>query len=102
MPYDTYPWARKYGWLEDRYGLSWQISTDENGGKGQKITPFLMFTKGMAGKAKEAIARYVSVFPNSETNLVMSYEKGEGDVEGYVKHARFTLDGQDFMAMEST
>lgn len=25
MPYDTYPWARKYGWLKDKYGGSWQI-----------------------------------------------------------------------------
>lgn len=102
MPYDTYPWARKYGWLEDRYGLSWQISSDENYGSGQKVTPFLMFTKERAGKAKEAIEFYSGVFPNSKTDLVMQYEKGEGDVEGYVKHARFTLNGRDFIAMEST
>lgn len=102
MEYGNYPWARKYGWLEDRYGLSWQISTDETGVSDQKITPFLMFTRGVAGKAKVAIERYVEVFPNSKIDLVMPYEKGEGDVEGYVKHARFTLDGRDFMAMEST
>lgn len=23
MPYNTYPWAHKYGWLQDKYGLSW-------------------------------------------------------------------------------
>ena len=22
MPYNTYPWAHKYGWLQDKYGLS--------------------------------------------------------------------------------
>lgn len=81
MPYDAYPWARKYGWLEDKYGLSWQISWDELSKTGQKITPFLMFTKNMAGKAKEAIAYYESVFPNSETRAIIAYEKDEGDVE---------------------
>lgn len=81
MPYDAYPWARKYGWLEDKYGLSWQISWDELSKTGQKITPFLMFTKNMAGKVKEAIAHYESVFPNSETQAIIAYEKDEGDVE---------------------
>ena len=26
MPYQKYDWSEKYGWLTDRYGLSWQIS----------------------------------------------------------------------------
>lgn len=51
-----------------------------------------MFTKNAAGKAKEAIEFYADVFPNSKIDLVVPYGKDEGDVEGYVKHARFTLD----------
>lgn len=102
MPLDAYPWASKYGWLQDKYGLSWQLSSSENYGNKQSITPFLMFTGGMAGKAKEAIAFYADIFPNSKTEMLVPYEKGDGDTEGYVKHARFTLDGQNFMAMEST
>ena len=66
----------------------------------QKITPLLMFTKDMAGKTKEAINSYTSIFPNSKTEMVVPYEKGEGDIEGFIKHARFTLNGQNFMADE--
>lgn len=62
----------------------------------------LMFTDGQAGKAKEAIATYSSIFPNSQTEMIMQYEKGDGDNEEYIKHARFTLDGMGFMAMDSS
>lgn len=102
MEYNTYPWAKKYGWLQDKYGLSWQLSWSDNHQMGQKITPLLMFTQGMAGKTKEALTDYTSIFPNSKIEMMMPYEKGEGDTEGFIKHARFTLNGQNFMAMDSS
>jgi predicted 3-demethylubiquinone-9 3-methyltransferase (glyoxalase superfamily) len=102
MPYNTYPWAHKYGWLQDKYGLSWQLSWSENHKMEQKITPMLMFTQGFAGKAKEAMEKYTSIFPNSKVEMVVPYEKDDGDTEGFIKHSRFTLNGQNFMAMDSS
>ncbi len=102
MPYDTYPWAKRYGWVQDKYGLSWQLSCSENYKKEQKITPFMMFTQDKSGKAKEAITEYTKIFPNSKIELLVPYEKGEGDTEGFIKHSRFTLEGQNFMAMDSS
>ena len=102
MPYDTYPWAKKYGWLEDRYGLSWQLSWSDGHDVKQKITPLLMFTKGVAGKAKEALEAYTRIFPNSNIGMVVPYTKDEGDKEGFIKHSRFTLAGKLFMAMDSS
>lgn len=102
MPFDKYPWATKYGWLQDKYGLSWQLSMSEHHKLEQKITPLLMFTKDKAGKAKEAVEYYASVFPESKVEMLVPYEKGEGDVEGYIKHSRFALCGQGFMAMDSS
>src|SRR5882724_9132383 len=64
MPYQTYPWAHKYGWLQDKYGLSWQLSWSEHHQLTQKITPLLMFTGSVAGKTKEAIEMYTGIFPN--------------------------------------
>jgi predicted 3-demethylubiquinone-9 3-methyltransferase (glyoxalase superfamily) len=102
MPYDTYPWAKKYGWLNDKYGLSWQLSMSEHHDREQKITPLLMFTQDKAGQAKSAMETYTSIFPDSKIDLVVPYEKGEGDKEGYVKHARFHLGKENFMAMDSS
>lgn len=102
MAYDTYPWAQKYGWLQDKYGLSWQLSLSENHATRQKITPMLMFTQGVAGKAKEALELYMGVFPHSSIEMMVPYAKEDGDTEGYIKHSRFTLNGCDFMAMDSS
>lgn len=111
MEYGEYPWAKKYAWIKDKYGLTWQLSLPLQemgedpslaGQTIQRVTPLLMFTQDMAGRAKEAVEFYTSVFPNSKVNALVPYEKNDGDVEGYIKHARFELCGQSFMAMEST
>ncbi len=102
MPFQTWPWAKKYGWLQDKYGLSWQLSMSEYHKLEQKITPLMMFTKSMAGKTRDAIAFYTSIFPDSKTDMLVPYEAGEGDQEGFIKHSRFTLAGQNFMAMDSS
>lgn len=102
MPYDTYPWAKKYGWVQDRYGLTWQLSWSELHDMKQKITPLLMFTQGFSGKAKQAMETYTALFPNSTIDMVAPYAAGEGDTEGFIKHARFSLNGQQFMAMDSS
>lgn len=102
MPYQAYPWAKKYGWLQDRYGLSWQLSWSEHPDPAQKITPFLMFTGENAGKAKEAIEFYTGIFPHSTVDMQVPYEAGDGDTPGLLKHARFTLEGQGFMVIDSS
>jgi predicted 3-demethylubiquinone-9 3-methyltransferase (glyoxalase superfamily) len=57
----------------------------------QKITTFLTFES----KGKEAVDLYISVFKNSTLNSVMVMPGGD-----QLLHASFTLDGQEFMAMD--
>lgn len=98
MEYEKYPFSEKYGWLNDRFGVSWQIFT----GKGkQKITPFLMFTGDVVGKAEEAMNFYTSLFENSKVTAAAHYEPGMGDLVEYIVHGEFELDGIQFMAMDS-
>lgn len=100
MPLNAYPWNEKYGWCQDKFGVSWQLMVSPDAE--QKIVPSFMFTQQNAGKAEEAINFYTSIFKNAEVKMISRYEQGEGDIEGYVKHAQFTLNGQVFTAMEST
>jgi predicted 3-demethylubiquinone-9 3-methyltransferase (glyoxalase superfamily) len=101
MPLGSYPFSERYGWLVDKYGLSWQIMYNSQAVT-QKITPSLMFTGDNSGKAEDAINFYVSVFKNANFDAKTRYEKGEApDEEGTLKFAAFTLEGQKFSAMDS-
>jgi predicted 3-demethylubiquinone-9 3-methyltransferase (glyoxalase superfamily) len=106
MELGEYPFSERYGWLQDQYGLSWQVifvGNPPGGGEiKQKITPVLMFVGDVAGRAEEAINFYASVFPHANVDNIFRYSKGEEpDQEGTVKYAAFTLEGQEFGAMDS-
>lgn len=102
MPLAQYPFSDWYGWIQDRYGVSWQVMFNGGAEIAQKITPMLMFVGKVAGKAEEAIRLYTSIFPSSSVGDIYRYGKGEEpDAEGTVKHAQFALNGQRFAAMDS-
>ena len=102
MPLDSYPFSERYGWTEDRYGLSWQISYAGDTPIAQKVTPSILFTGGVAGKAEEAINFYTSVLPDSEVDDIFHYGPGrEPEREGTVMFGSFKLCGQQFAAMDS-
>ena len=100
MGLDKYPWSERYGWCQDKFGISWQLMMGKM--QGETIVPALMFTKDNSGRAGEAIDFYSSVFKNAETKMISRYEKGEPDVEGYIKHAQFSLENELFIAMDSS
>lgn len=101
MELGSYPFSERYGWTQDKYGLSWQVMLTSEEIK-QKITPTLMFVGDVCGKAEEAMNFYTSVFHKSKVGDIMRYEAGEEpDVAGTIKHAAFTLEGQEFAAMDS-
>lgn len=102
MPLDTYDWSEKYGWVQDRFGVSWQLSLRPIEAIPQKFIPVLMFTGPQQGHAEEAIRYYTSVFPGSEVLHISRYTKDDPDTEETIKHAQFRLGGQAFMAMDSS
>ena len=102
MPLDSYPFSQRYGWTEDRYGVSWQVMHDAGGEIDQAIVPTLMFVGDVCGKAEEAASHYTSVFPDSAIHHIQRYGEGEEpDTPGTVRHLYFALDGYKFAAMDS-
>jgi predicted 3-demethylubiquinone-9 3-methyltransferase (glyoxalase superfamily) len=111
MPLAGYPFSPRFGWLEDRYGLSWQLMQVGTSPSAQRITPVLLFVGDVHGKAEEAINFYVSVFDGApdaaktaatKAEVLARYGRGEEpEQEGTVRYAHFSLRGQEFAAMDS-
>lgn len=101
MALDQYEWSKKYGWVQDQFGVNWQLSFGKMAEVGQKFTPTLMFTENVHGKAEEAIHFYTSIFNNSDIVGILRYSEDDHDVAGTVKHAQFHLNKNVFMAMDS-
>ncbi|OHA85613.1 MAG: hypothetical protein A2408_00985 [Candidatus Yonathbacteria bacterium RIFOXYC1_FULL_52_10] len=97
MPLDAYPFSERYGWLEDKFGVSWQLILSD---RSQRIVPCLLFVGEQYGNAEEAMNLYTSLFDNSSIPTFTRYGAGEAGTEGTVAHAVFALDGQEFVAMD--
>lgn len=93
MELNKYPFAEKYGWCEDKFGVGWQLILSSSE---QKIAPAFLFVQDKFGKGEEAINFYMSLFKNSKIEVIARDEAAKS-----VMHATFLLGGQKFVLMES-
>jgi predicted 3-demethylubiquinone-9 3-methyltransferase (glyoxalase superfamily) len=101
MPLGAYPWSEKYGWVEDSFGVSWQLSLGKEGEVACKFSPYLTFTQSVFGKAEEAVHFYTSLFPDASVTSIFKV-KEPGIQSESVMHAQFILCQQVFMAGDSS
>lgn len=101
MPLDQYPWAERYGWVEDRYGVSWQLLSDKSNVQKPKVVPSLLFTGQQNGNARKAMDFYSSLFADATIITVSEYEDGEGEVTGNIKYAELDIAGTHLAFMDS-
>ena len=100
MDLNTYDWSKKYGWVEDKFGLSWQLMLTEDDVK-HKIVPCLLFVDKNYGKAEEAMNFYLSVFNNSKVEGIYKYGPDSApNIENAIMFEDFILDGTKFAAMD--
>lgn len=103
MPLGEYPFCKHYAWVQDRFGLSWQLMWYENQPVAQKIVPCLLFSQAACGKAESAARYYAEqTFDNSEITFINPYQPGEAvNPEAKVNFLDFKLDGIRFCAMDN-
>jgi predicted 3-demethylubiquinone-9 3-methyltransferase (glyoxalase superfamily) len=103
MPIGQYPFSERYGWIQDKYGLSWQlILTNPAGDPRPPIVPFMMFVGENCGEAEEAIDFYLSVFRNFKQGSLIRYNaEQEPEKEGTIMFADFMLENCWFAALDS-
>ncbi len=100
MPLGEYPFSKKYGWVADRFGISWQVILSKD--FPQKIIPCLTFTGEVCGLAEEALNYYTSLFPDSKVGGIMRREENQPpDKKGTVMFEDFSLSGNWLAAMDS-
>jgi len=103
MAIGSYPFSERYGWLADKYGMSWQlILTNPTGEERPVIMPSMMFTGDVAGKAEEAQDFYTRIFKDGRRGNAARYPKGmEPDKEGTLMFSDFYIDQTWITAMDS-
>ncbi|CDN73268.1 VOC family protein [Elizabethkingia anophelis] len=102
MELDSYPWSKKYGWIKDKYGTTWQLYFGEM--QEQRLVPTLMFMHRNNGKAMEAMEFYASTFPESKIEGVLKYKDGgeNGEDPENVQHAQFVINNYMLSCMDSS
>ena len=103
MELQKYPFSERYGWIQDKFGVSWQLFlADPKGDSRPFIVPSMMFAGNIAGKAEEAEEFYLSVFKDSKKGILERYPSGmEPDKEGTLMYSDFRIGDQWFSVMDS-
>ena len=102
MPLEEYPFSKLYGWVEDKYGLSWQVIYTEGFEYEQKITMQLVFSGHMTGKANEAIKYYTDLFKDGVIGDIHEYEEGQAVQEdAKISHANFSILDTEILASDN-
>jgi predicted 3-demethylubiquinone-9 3-methyltransferase (glyoxalase superfamily) len=112
MPLDKYPFSERYGWIQDKYGLSWQlILTNPEGEERPLVIPSLLFVTDSCDTAEEATDFYLSVFKHAPSTSPEQEKRGaiarypahmEPNKEGAIMFTDFKLRGQWFAAMDGS
>ncbi len=103
MPLDAYPFSPRYGWVQDRYGMTWQLSVNDGGDPGAPfVMPSLMFGGAAQNRAAAARGRYIEVF--DDASLVGSFPYGEPTgpaTADALMYSDFRIRDQMFAVMDS-
>jgi len=100
IPIDKYPWSERYGWVVDKFGMTWQLMLGKLSPEGQKIVPSFLFVNELFGKAEQAIRDYAAIFENSKIQYLERYLEGEEQPVGTLKFGSFSLGNASFAAMD--
>lgn len=103
MDLGKYPFSEHYGWVSDRFGISWQLMLAPTAEAAkQRIVPSLLFHGPNAGHAEEAINFYISTFDDAAVGMISSYPPGmEPNTPGMLAYGDFTIGGERIAAMDS-
>lgn len=98
MPLEKYDWSAKYAWVEDRFGISWQLDIDAINNP-QKIVPALLFANDKRALLGEALSYYTSIFNDSRHIVSFPIPPGSSMPDGALMFTQFRLRDLIFNAL---
>ncbi len=102
MPLDQYPWAEKYGWLIDKFGMTWQLMINAQPEVAFSINPSLLFVNEQYGNAQAAIEHYTRILqPSTIFHLEINQSPDEAQ-NGKLDFGHFMLANAAFSAMDGS
>ncbi|MGP7961415.1 VOC family protein [Sanguibacter sp. A247] len=103
MPLQQYPFSDRYTWVEDRFGVSWQLTVafptirDE-----PSIVPTLLFGGQAQNRAAEAIAQWTALLPDSRVVRTVPFTDSTGPASrDALMFAEVRLAGQRVYVMDA-
>ena len=103
MDIGDYLFSGLYGWVEDRYGVSWQLKLmDRDAEPAPLITPMLVFGGSVRNRSQEAIALYGELMPPAGMTRQVEYPVSESPYgDEPIVYSEFLLAGQRFSVLDS-
>ncbi|MFI3124330.1 VOC family protein [Streptococcus suis] len=101
MPLAEYPFSPYYVWLEDRFGLSWQLSYAPDLDKPYQFDICLLFSQEQVGLAQPMLDYYKDKLPQASVGQLSYYGEGEATVEAAkLNYAELLVAGQKMIVMD--
>lgn len=99
VPVGDRPEGERYAWVQDKFGVSWQIMLAD---EPHDATIALLFSGEHTGRAEEALHYYNDTFPGSKIKLLDHYPAGmEPEREGSLRLGQITIDEHRLSVMDS-
>lgn len=101
MPLGEYPFSPYYVWLEDRFGLSWQLAYAPDLDKPYQFDICLLFSQEQVGLAQPMLDYYKDKLPQASVGQLSYYGEGEAAVEAAkLNYAELLVAGQKMIVMD--
>jgi predicted 3-demethylubiquinone-9 3-methyltransferase (glyoxalase superfamily) len=101
MPLYEYPFSKHYVWLQDKYGLGWQLMLVEDITEHPKIRPCLLFSGPACGYTEAAADYYTSVFRDVKKGYFNHYAPSEAvDQRAKVNYGEVDILGTPLVVMD--
>lgn len=102
MELGEYPFSPRYGWVRDRFGMTWQLMlTNPAGDPRPFVVPSFMFGGTNHGNAEEATNGWLSIFDDARRGTLYHYPEGTPFGSDAVMFTDFNLQGTWLAAADS-